>query len=142
MDLQKEIKNDVLPNIHILVELLKNDGNGSIPLVNFLDNTQYFIEKFQTLELKVQELEQILQQKNTENCDISQMRKINTYFSLKNTENSENKDVLDNNTIEESINEENVQEPQINIENIDELLMNNLEHMENLVQIAKNLHGK
>ena len=63
MDLQKEIKNDVLPNIHILVELLKNDGNGSIPLVNFLDNTQYFIEKFQTLELKVQELEQILQQK-------------------------------------------------------------------------------
>ena len=48
MDLQKEIKNDVLPNIHILVELLKNDGNGSIPLVNFLDNTQYFIEKFQT----------------------------------------------------------------------------------------------
>ena len=142
MDLQKEIKNDVLPNIHILVELLKNDGNGSIPLVNFLDNTQSFIEKFQTLELKVQELEQILQQKNTENCDISQMRKINTYFSLKNTENSENKDVLDNNTIEESINEENVQEPQINIENIDELLMTNLEHMENLVQIAKNLHGK
>jgi len=70
MNLQKEIKNDVLPNIHILVELLKNDGNGSIPLVNFLDNTQYFIEKFQTLELKVQELEQILQQKNTENCDI------------------------------------------------------------------------
>jgi hypothetical protein len=70
------------------------------------------------------------------------MRKINTYFSLKNTENSENKDVLDNNTIEESINEENVQEPQINIENIDELLMTNLEHMENLVQIAKNLHGK
>jgi len=142
MDLQRDTHNDSIPNIQVLVELLKNDENGSIPLINFLDNTQYFIEKFQTLELKVQELEQILQQKNTENCDISQMRKINTYFSLKNTENSENKDVLDNNTIEESINEENVQEPQINIENIDELLMTNLEHMENLVQIAKNLHGK
>jgi len=142
MDLQKEIKNDVLPNIHILVELLKNDGNGSIPLVNFLDNTQYFIEKFQTLELKVQELEQILQQKNTENCDISQMRKINTYFLPEKTENIDNNRVLDTYNNEDYEKEENVQEPQINIENIDELLMTNLEHMENLVQIAKNLHGK
>ena len=142
MDLQKEIKNDVLPNIHILVELLKNDGNGSIPLVNFLDNTQYFIEKFQTLELKVQELEHKIQQKTEENDDISNMRKINTYFSTKNVEKSENRDVLDTCNNEDYEKEENVQEPQINIENIDELLMTNLEHMENLVQIAKNLHGK
>ena len=142
MDLQKEIKNDVLPNIHILVELLKNDGNGSIPLVNFLDNTQYFIEKFQTLELKVQELEQIIGQKMGENKDISNMRKINTYFSPKNVEKIENTDVLDTYNNEDCEKEENVQEPQINIDNIDDLLMTNLEHMENLVQIAKNLHGK
>ena len=87
MALQKETKHDVLPNIHILVELLKNDGNESIPLVNFLDNTQYFIEKFQHLELKVQELEQIIGQKMEGNGDISNMRKINTYFLPEKTEN-------------------------------------------------------
>ena len=142
MDLQKETKHDVLPNIHILVELLKNDGNGSIPLVNFLDNTQYFIEKFQHLELKVQELEQIIGQKMGGNGDISNMRKINTYFLPEKTENIDNNRVLDTYNNEDYEKEENVQEPQINIDNIDELLMTNLEHMENLVQIAKNLHGK
>lgn len=142
MDLQKETKHDVLPNIHILVELLKNDGNGSIPLVNFLDNTQYFIEKFQHLELKVQELEQIIGQKMEGNGDISNMRKINTYFLPEKTENIDNNCVLDTYNNEDYEKEENVQEPQINIDNIDELLMTNLEHMENLVQIAKNLHGK
>ena len=142
MGLQKEIKNDVLPHIHILVELLQNDGNGSIPLVNFLDNTQYFIEKFQHLELKVQELEQIIGQKMEGNGDISNIRKINTYFLPENTENIDNNRVLDTYNNEDYEKEENVQEPQINIENIDELLMTNLEHMENLVQIAKNLHGK
>lgn len=142
MALQKETKHDVLPNIHILVELLKNDGNESIPLVNFLDNTQYFIEKFQHLELKVQELEQIIGQKMEGNGDISNMRKINTYFLPEKTENIDNNRVLDTYNNEDYEKEENVQEPQINIENIDELLMTNLEHMENLVQIAKNLHGK
>ena len=142
MEFQRDTHNDSIPNIQVLVELLKNDENGSIPLINFLDNTQYFIEKFQTLELKVQELEHKIQQKTEENDDISNMRKINTYFSTKNVEKSENRDVLDTCNNEDYDNEENVQEPQINIENIDELLMTNLEHMENLVQIAKNLHGK
>jgi len=142
MDLQRDTHNDSIPNIQVLVELLKNDENGSIPLINFLDNTQYFIEKFQTLELKVQELEQIIGQKMGENKDISNMRKINTYFSPKNVEKIENTDVLDTYNNEDCEKEENVQEPQINIDNIDDLLMTNLEHMENLVQIAKNLHGK
>ena len=142
MDLQRDTHNDSIPNIQVLVELLKNDENGSIPLINFLDNTQYFIEKFQTLELKVQELEQIIGQKMGENKDISNMRKINNYFSPKNVEKIENTDVLDTYNNEDCEKEENVQEPQINIDNIDDLLMTNLEHMENLVQIAKNLHGK
>lgn len=142
MDLQRDTHNDSIPNIQVLVELLKNDENGSIPLINFLDNTQYFIEKLQTLELKVQELEHKIQQKTEETDDISNMRKINTYFSTKNVEKSENRDVLDTCNNEDYDKEENVQESQINIENIDELLLTNLEHMENLVQIAKNLHGK
>lgn len=139
MDLQQETSQNVLPNIQVLVELLKNDENGSIPLVNFLDNTQYFLEKIQTLEYKVQELEQKLGQKTEENDDISTMRKINTYFS---PENDEKRDVLDTFKNEVDENEENVQEPSMNMDNIDDLLMTNLEHMENLVQIAKNLHSK
>ena len=142
MDLQQETNQNVLPNIQVLVELLKNDENGSIPLVNFLDNTQYFLEKIQTLEYKVQELEQKLGQKTEENDDISTMRKINTYFSPENDEKEDEEDVLDTFKNEVIENEEIVQEPPMNMDNIDDLLMTNLEHMENLVQIAKNLHSK
>ena len=142
MDLQQETSQNVLPNIQVLVELLKNDENGSIPLVNFLDNTQYFLEKIQTLECKVQELEQKLGQKTEENDDISTMRKINSYFSSENEEKENEEDVLDTFKNEVDENEENVQEPSMNMDNIDDLLMTNLEHMENLVQIAKNLHSK
>ena len=139
MDLKQETNQNVLPNIQVLVELLKNDENGSIPLVNFLDNTQYFLEKIQTLEYKVQELEQKLGQKTEENDDISTIQKTNNNFS---PENDEKQDVLNTFKNEVIENEENVQEPPMNMDNIDDLLMTNLEHMENLVQIAKNLHSK
>lgn len=142
MDLEEKTNQNVLPNIQVLVELLKNDENGSIPLVNFLDNTQYFLEKIQTLECKVQELEQKLGQKTEENDDISTMRKINSYFSSENEEKENKEDVLDTFKNEIIENEEIVQEPPMNIDNMDDLLMTNLEHMENLVQIAKKLHSK
>lgn len=142
MDLQQETNQNVLPNIQVLVELLKNDENGSIPLVNFLDNTQYFLEKIQTLECKVQELEQKLGQKTEENDDISTIQKTNNNFSPENDEKEDEEDVLDTFKNEVIENEEIVQEPPMNIDNIDDLLMTNLEHMENLVQIAKNLHSK
>lgn len=139
MDLKQETNENVLPNIQVLVELLKNDENGSIPLVNFLDNTQYFLEKIQTLELKVQELEQKIEQKTDENDDISTIQPIDTNFSPENEEKEEVLDTFKNETVE---NEENVQEPSMNMDNINDLLMTNLEHMEKLVQIAKNLHSK
>lgn len=141
MDLEQETNQNVLPNIQVLVELLKNDENGSIPLVNFLDNTQYFLEKIQTLECKVQELEQKIEQKTDENDDISTIQPIETNFSPENEE-KEEEEVLDTFKNEVDENEENVQEPSMNMDNIDDLLMTNLEHMENLVQIAKNLHSK
>ena len=56
--------------------------------------------------------------------------------------NDEKQDVLNTFKNEVIENEENVQEPPMNMDNIDDLLMTNLEHMENLVQIAKNLHSK
>ena len=143
MDIQQETNQNILPNIQVLVELLKNDENGSIPLVNFLDNTQYFLEKIQTLELKVQELEQKIEQKTDENDDISTIQPVNTNFSPENDEKEDEEDVLDTFKNEVIENEEIVQEPPMNIDNnIDNLLMTNLEHMENLVQIAKNLHSK
>lgn len=142
MDLQQETKHDILPNIQVLVELLKNDENGSIPLVNFLDNTQYFLEKIQTLELKVQELEEKMGQKPEENNDISTIQQTNNNFLPENDEKEDEEDVLDTFKNEVIENEEIVQEPPMNIDNIDDLLMTNLEHMENLVQIAKNLHSK
>ena len=142
MDLKQETNQNVLPNIQVLVELLKNDENGSIPLVNFLDNTQYFLEKIQTLELKVQELEQKFGQKTEENDDISTIQQTNKNFLPENDEKEDEEDVLDTFKNEVVENEENVQEPSMNMDNIDDLLMTNLEHMENLVQIAKNLHSK
>lgn len=142
MDLQQETKHDILPNIQVLVELLKNDENGSIPLVNFLDNTQYFLEKIQTLELKVQELEEKMGQKPEENNEISTIQQTNNNFLPENDEKEDEEDVLDTFKNEVIENEEIVQEPPMNIDNIDDLLMTNLEHMENLVQIAKNLHSK
>ena len=142
MDLKQETNQNVLPNIQVLVELLKNDENGSIPLVNFLDNTQYFLEKIQTLELKVQDLEQKLGQKTEENDDISTTQQTNKNFLPENDEKEDEEDVLDTFKNEVVENEENVQEPSMNMDNIDDLLMTNLEHMENLVQIAKNLHSK
>ena len=139
MDLQQETNENVLPNIQVLVELLKNDENGSIPLVNFLDNMQYFLDKIQTLELKVQELEQKIEQKTDENDDILTIQPIETNFSPENEEKEEVLETFKNETVE---NEENVQEPSMNMDNINDLLMTNLEHMEKLVQIAKNLHSK
>lgn len=107
-----------------------------------MDNTQYFLEKIQTLENKVQELEQKLGQKTEENDDISTIQQTNNNFSPENDEKADEEDVLDTFKNEVIENEEIVQEPPMNMDNIDDLLMTNLEHMENLVQIAKNLHSK
>ena len=137
MDLQNRnaTEREFLPNKHVLIELLTNAEDDSIPLLNFMDNTQFFLEKINTLEEKVQELEKQIHKKpkNPENWN---MRKINTYFLQIKVENG--KDI----SIEESNHLENNQEPTIHMENIDNMLMTNLEHMENLVHVAKNLLHK
>jgi len=137
MDLQNRnaTEREFLPNKHVLIELLTNAEDDSIPLLNFMDNTQFFLEKINTLEEKVQELEKQIHKipKNPENWN---MRKINTYFLPIKVENG--KDI----SIEESNHLENNQEPTIHMENIDNMLMTNLEHMENLVHVAKNLLHK
>ena len=81
MDLQNKnaTEREFLPNKHVLIELLTNAEDDSIPLLNFMDNTQFFLEKINTLEEKVQELEQQIH-KTPENNENESMRKINTYF--------------------------------------------------------------
>jgi hypothetical protein len=137
MDLQNRnaTEREFLPNKHVLIELLTNAEDDSIPLLNFMDNTQFFLEKINTLEEKVQELEQQIH-KTPKNPENGNMRKINTYFLPIKVENG--KDI----SIEESNHLENNQEPTIHMENIDHMLMTNLEHMENLVHVAKNLLHK
>lgn len=137
MDLQNRnaTEREFLPNKHVLIELLTNAEDDSIPLLNFMDNTQFFLEKINTLEEKVQELEKQIH-KTPKNPENGNMRKINTYFLPIKVENG--KDI----SIEESNHLENNQEPTIHMENIDNMLMTNLEHMENLVHVAKNLLHK
>ena len=137
MDLQNKnaTEREFLPNKHVLIELLTNAEDDSIPLLNFMDNTQFFLEKINTLEEKVQELEQQIH-KTPENNENESMRKINTYFLPIKVENSKDISIEDVNELD------HIKEPTIHMENIDNMLMTNLEHMENLVHVAKNLLHK
>ena len=131
MDLQNNgIKHEkeFLPNQHVLIELLTTDENGSIPLLNFLDNTQYYLEKIDKLEIRVQELEKQTNQTPENNMNLH-MRKINTYFLPKKTE------ITEKISVQNEMSKEDFE----NMENIDNRMMTNLEHMENLVRVAKNL---
>ena len=49
MDLQNRnaTEREFLPNKHVLIELLTNAEDDSIPLLNFMDNTQFFFGKDQ-----------------------------------------------------------------------------------------------
>jgi hypothetical protein len=65
---------DTIPNKELLIELLKSDENGSIPLMNFFENTHYHLGNIHILESKVQELET----KNITNIEINKTPEINT----------------------------------------------------------------
>lgn len=115
-----------IPNKDLLIELLSSDENGSIPLVNFLENTQLYLGKINTLEQKIQELETQIPKNIAEDISTINMKKISSYFPKK-------EEILD--TKEEFENTiENNEESQNIIENIDDILMSNLEHMEKMTK--------
>lgn len=115
-----------IPNKDLLIELLSSDENGSIPLVNFLENTQLYLGKINTLEQKIQELEAQIPKNIAEDISTINMKKISSYFPKK-------EEILD--TKEEFENTiENNEESQNIIENIDDILMSNLEHMEKMTK--------
>jgi len=66
-------------NFHINQLFVKNK-EGSIPLINFMKNTEIFIRKYEVLHKRVQEIEKRMDIQNVENIDISQMKPIHFYF--------------------------------------------------------------
>lgn len=61
-------------------QLFVKNKDGSIPLINFMKNTEIFIRKYEVLSRRVQEIENILGIENVENIDISKMKPISFYF--------------------------------------------------------------
>ena len=117
---------NLIPNKDLLIELLSSDKNGSIPLINFLENTQLYLGKINILEQKIQELEAQMPKNIAEENSTLNMKKISSYFPKK-------EEILDaNEEIENTI--ESNEESQNIIENIDDILMSNLEHMEKMTK--------
>jgi len=61
-------------------QLLAKNRDGSIPLINFMKNTEIFIRKYELLYQRVQEIEKRVGIENVENTDISKMKPISFYF--------------------------------------------------------------
>ena len=66
-------------NLHVNQLFVKNK-DGSIPLINFMKNTEIFIRKYELLSHRVQEIEKRVGIENIEKIDISKMKPISFYF--------------------------------------------------------------
>ena len=66
-------------NLHVNQLFVKNK-DGSIPLINFMKNTEIFIRKYEVLSHRIQEIENILGIENIEKTDTSKMKPISFYF--------------------------------------------------------------
>lgn len=61
-------------------QLFVKNKDGSIPMINFMKNTEIFIRKYELLSHRVQEIEKRIGIEHTENIDISKMKPISFYF--------------------------------------------------------------
>ena len=102
-------------NLHVNKLFAKNK-DGSIPLINFMKNTEIFIRRYEVLSHRVQKIEKVLGIENSENIDVSKMKPISFYFPPVNL-------VKKKNTLSE----------------IDDQLLRNLEFMEQQSQQVKEL---
>ena len=66
-------------NLHINQLFVKNK-DGSIPLINFMKNTEIFIRKYEVLSHRVEEIEKRIGIENIEKTDTSKMKPISFYF--------------------------------------------------------------
>jgi hypothetical protein len=114
-----ELKDEKTNNLQ-LHQLLGKNRDGSVPLINFMKNTEIFIRKYEVLFQRVQEIERRIGIENVENTDISKMKPISFYFPPVNL--VEKKDI---------------------ISDLDNQLLRNLEFMEKQSQQVKEmLHSK
>ncbi len=61
-------------------QLFVKNKDGSIPLINFMKNTEIFIRKYELLSHRVQEIEKRVGIENIEKTDTSKMKPISFYF--------------------------------------------------------------
>lgn len=114
-----ELKDEKTNNLQ-LHQLLGKNRDGSVPLINFMKNTEIFIRKYEVLSQRVQEIERRVGIENVGNTDISKMKPISFYFPPVNL--VEKKDI---------------------ISDLDNQLLRNLEFMEKQSQQVKEmLHSK
>lgn len=97
-------------------QLFVKNKDGSIPLINFMKNTEIFIRKYEVLSHRIQEIENILGIENIEKTDTSKMKPISFYFPPVNL-------VKKKNTLSD----------------LDDQLLRNLEFMEQQSQQVKEL---
>jgi hypothetical protein len=108
--------NEERPNNVYLNQLLSKNKDGSIPLYNFMKNTENFIRRYESLSHRVQEIEKQLSLENVEKNGIINMKPISSYF----------KPI-------------NLVEKKESISDVDNQLLRNLEFMEKQSQQVKEL---
>ena len=110
-----ELNEEKTSNLHVN-QLFAKNKDGSIPLINFMKNTEIFIRRYELLSHRVQEIEKVLGIENSQNIDISKMKPISFYFPPVNL-------VKKKNTLSD----------------LDDQLLRNLEFMEQQSQQVKEL---
>jgi len=114
-DMKEEKTNNLQLN-----QLLSKNRDGSIPLINFMKNTEIFLRKYELLSQRVEEIEQKVGIEHSENTDIQKMKPISFYFPPV-----------------------NLVEKKETISDLDNQLLRNLEFMEKQSQQVKEmLHSK
>ena len=75
----QEINEERPTNVY-LNQLLSKNKDGSIPLYNFMKNTENFIRRYEIISQRMQEIEKQLSLKNDEQNGIINMKPISYYF--------------------------------------------------------------
>lgn len=114
--LQTERKDENSNNLY-LHQLLTKNRDGSIPLFNFMKNTENFIRKYEYLSHRVQEIENKLGIENSEKSSNLKMKPLTYYFPPVNL----------------------VENKKSELSEVDNQLLRNLEFMEKQSQQVKEL---
>ena len=115
-NIHQERKDEISNNMY-LNQLLTKNRDGSIPLFNFMKNTESFIRKYEYLSHRVQEIENKLGIENSEKPSNLKMKPLSYYFPPVNL----------------------VENKKSGLSEVDNQLLQNLEFMEKQSQQVKEL---